>query len=70
MEMRNVPLRGIKVDSLAHELATSEGWNSQLTCCHRNQFFYRRRVIARAEAAPDRHPSERTGARNACNGDR
>ncbi len=25
MEMHNVPLRGVKVDPLAHELATSEG---------------------------------------------
>jgi hypothetical protein len=24
MEMRNVPLRGVKVDPLAHEIATSE----------------------------------------------
>jgi hypothetical protein len=32
MEMRNVPLRGIKVDPLAHELATSEGNRPYLDC--------------------------------------
>jgi hypothetical protein len=32
MEMRNVPLRGIKVDPLAHELATSEGTRPYLDC--------------------------------------
>ena len=32
MEMRNVPLRGIKVDPLAHELATSEGTQPYLDC--------------------------------------
>jgi hypothetical protein len=32
MEMHNVPLRGIKVDALAHELATSEGTKPYLDC--------------------------------------
>jgi hypothetical protein len=32
MEMHNVPLRGIKVDPLAHELATSEGNRPYLDC--------------------------------------
>jgi hypothetical protein len=32
MEMYNVPLRGIKVDPLAHELATSEGNRPYLDC--------------------------------------
>jgi hypothetical protein len=32
MEMHNVSLRGIKVDSLAHELATSEGTRPYLDC--------------------------------------
>jgi hypothetical protein len=32
MEMHNVPLRGIKVDPLAHELATSEGTKPYLDC--------------------------------------
>jgi hypothetical protein len=32
MEMRNVSLRGIKVDPLAHELATSEGTKPYLDC--------------------------------------
>jgi hypothetical protein len=32
MEMHNVPLRGIKVDPLAHELATSEGTRPYLDC--------------------------------------
>jgi len=32
MEMRNVPLRGIKIDPLAHELATSEGTRPYLDC--------------------------------------
>jgi hypothetical protein len=39
MEMHNVPLRGIKVDPLAHELATSEGTRPYLDClikAHRN----------------------------------
>ena len=39
MEMRNVPLTGIKVDPLAHELATSEGTRPYLDCvikAHRN----------------------------------
>ena len=39
MEMHNVPLRGIKVDPLAHELATSEGTQPYLDClikAHRN----------------------------------
>jgi hypothetical protein len=30
--MQNVPLRGIKVDPLAHELATSEGTRPYLDC--------------------------------------
>jgi hypothetical protein len=32
MEMHSVPLRGIKVDPLAHELATSEGTRPYLNC--------------------------------------
>jgi hypothetical protein len=32
MEMRNVPLRGVKVDPLAHEPATSEGTKPYLDC--------------------------------------
>lgn len=32
MEIHNVPLRGIKVDPLAHELATSEGTRPYLDC--------------------------------------
>jgi hypothetical protein len=32
MEKHNVPLRGIKVDPLAHELATSEGNRPYLDC--------------------------------------
>jgi hypothetical protein len=32
MEMHNVPLRSIKVDPLAHELATSEGNRPYLDC--------------------------------------
>ena len=39
MQMHNVPLRGIKVDPLAHELATSEGTRPYLDCvikAHRN----------------------------------
>jgi hypothetical protein len=32
MEMHKVPLRGIKVDPLAHELATSEGTRPYLDC--------------------------------------
>ena len=32
MEMHNVPLGGIKVDPLAHELATSEGNRPYLDC--------------------------------------
>jgi hypothetical protein len=32
MEMHNVPLRSIKVDPLAHELATSEGTKPYLDC--------------------------------------
>jgi hypothetical protein len=32
MEMHNVSLRGIKVDPLAHELATSEGTRPYLDC--------------------------------------
>jgi hypothetical protein len=32
MEMHNVPLRGIKVNPLAHELATSEGTRPYLHC--------------------------------------
>jgi hypothetical protein len=32
MEMRDVSLRGIKVDPLAHELATSEGTRPYLDC--------------------------------------
>jgi hypothetical protein len=32
MEMHNVSLRGVKVDPLAHELATSEGMQPYLDC--------------------------------------
>jgi hypothetical protein len=32
MEMHNVSLRGVKVDPLAHELATSEGTKPYLDC--------------------------------------
>ena len=32
MEMHNVSLRGVKVDPLAHELATSEGTQPYLDC--------------------------------------
>jgi hypothetical protein len=32
VEMRSVPLRGIKVDPLAHELANSEGTRPYLDC--------------------------------------
>jgi hypothetical protein len=32
MEMHSVPLRGIKVDPLAHELGTSEGTRPYLNC--------------------------------------
>jgi hypothetical protein len=32
MEIRNVSLRGIKADPLAHELATSEGTRPYLDC--------------------------------------
>jgi len=32
MEMHNVSLRGVKVDPLAHELATSEGNRPYLDC--------------------------------------
>jgi hypothetical protein len=32
MEMQNVSLRGVKVDPLAHELATSEGTKPYLDC--------------------------------------
>jgi hypothetical protein len=32
MEMHNVPLRGIKADPLAHELATSEATQPYLDC--------------------------------------
>lgn len=47
MEMQNVSLRGVKVDPLAHELATSEGTRPYLDCLIREY----RNNGARLEAA-------------------
>jgi len=47
MEMRNISLKGIKVDALAHELATSEGTRPYLDCLIREY----RNNGARLEAA-------------------
>ena len=52
MEMRNVPLRDIKIDPLAHELATSEGNRPYLDCLIK---AYRNNAVG-LEAALQSHP--------------
>jgi hypothetical protein len=42
MEMHNVPLRSIKVDPLAHELATSEGNRPYLDCVSGSSYGLKR----------------------------
>jgi hypothetical protein len=53
MKTHNVPLRGIKVDPLAHELATSEGNRPYLDCLIKSHSYNRSGLEAALQVVRD-----------------